>query len=72
MIITMCSKFGTRAGVVAVGMGEGMKVGRTGVGADVGERIGAGTPDGTTVGGALVVQEANKIKTSIHRPKRFI
>jgi hypothetical protein len=72
MIITMCAKFGTRAWVVAVGMGEGITVGRAGVGANVGERIGVGTPDGTIVGGALVVQEANKIKTSIHRPKRFI
>jgi hypothetical protein len=73
MIITICSKFGTRAcgvvvGSVAVGIAEGMKVGRAGVVANVG----AGKPDGTTVGGALVVQEVNRMKTNIHRPNRFM
>jgi hypothetical protein len=57
---------------VRVGIGEGMNVGRAGVGANVGERIGVGMPDGTTVGGALVVQEANKMKTTIREPKRFM
>jgi hypothetical protein len=73
MIITICSKFGTggwgaTVGGWTLGIAEGIKVGRTGVGANVGE----GKPDGTTVGGALVEQETNKIKTKIHRPKRFM
>jgi hypothetical protein len=72
MIMTICSKFGTRAwdvaGRIGVGIGEGRKVGRTGVGANVGERPG----DGSTVGGALVVQEINSTKSRIYRPRRFI
>jgi hypothetical protein len=73
IIITICSKFGTgdwgaTVGSVAVGIAGGSKVGKTGVDASVGE----GKPDGTTVGGALVVQDANKMKTKIHRPKSFM
>jgi hypothetical protein len=67
-MIAMCSKFGTRDWGAAVGMGEGRRVGRAGVGANVG----AGMPDGITVGGALVVQELSKTKRRIHRPNRFI
>jgi hypothetical protein len=77
MMITICSKFGTGDGGATVGSGtvgiaEGMIVGSSGTGANVGERIGVGLPGGTIVGGALVVQEANKIDTKIHRPKRFM
>jgi hypothetical protein len=73
MIITICSKFGTglcgaTVGSVAVGTAEGRKVGGAGVGANVAE----GKPEGATVGGVLVVQEANKIKTNMHRLKRFM
>jgi hypothetical protein len=72
MMMTMCWKSGTRDGVVTVGIAEGMKAGSAGVEANVGERMGVGMPDGTTVGGALVVQEANKIKVERHRPNRFM
>jgi hypothetical protein len=73
MIITTCSKFGTRAceaaaGSVAGSAGEGREVGRTGVGTNVGERTG----DGFTVGGALVVQEIKSTKRRRFRPRRFI
>jgi hypothetical protein len=68
MIMTICSKFGTRDWGAAVEAGEGTKVGRAGVGANVGERM----VDGMTVGGALVVQEINSTKRRIYRPRRFI
>jgi hypothetical protein len=68
MMMTTRSKFGTRAWGVAVGIGEGVNVGRTGVEVNVGE----GIVDGITVGGGDVVQEINKMKKRIHRPKRCI
>ena len=62
MMMTIRSKFGTSDWGMAVGIGAGGRVGRTGVEVAVGK----GLLDGMTVGGALVVQETNKTKRRIY------
>ena len=71
MMMTIRSKSGTSDWGMAVGIGGGGRVGRVGR-TCVEVTLGKGLTDGTTVGGALVVQETNKTRNRIFRYKRFI
>jgi hypothetical protein len=73
MMMTICSKFGTRGFGEVVGVEEGIGVsvvvGRTGAGVNVAEGKGAEVSvDGTGRG----VQATNKTKRRIQRPERFM
>jgi hypothetical protein len=73
MIMTICSKLGTRGLGVAVGVEEGtgvsVAVGRTAVEVNMVEGTDMGALVGTTEEG---VQAANKISRKIQKPERFM
>jgi hypothetical protein len=67
MMITICSKFGTRGCGVEVGVSVG--VGSTGTGVNVAEGLGkAGFVGGTEIG----VQATDKTRRRIQMPERFM
>jgi hypothetical protein len=70
MIITICSKFGTRGLGVAVSVGEGVEVDATVAGTGVRVCVARGGVGDISMGAAE--QAANKIITTRRKPIRFV
>jgi hypothetical protein len=70
MIITICSKFGTRGFGVAVGVGEGVDVNVAAAGKSVEVCVTRGGVGDVSVG--VPKQASSTIITMIQKPKRFM